>query len=72
MASVEVVNVLLTVHKVLFWFPGVVLTVIALPPNQIFGLPFFVFPFVNDPFNLFIHRKERGVNVLSGKKRQVS
>lgn len=61
-------NVFLTVHKVLLWFPSVVLTVIAFPPNQIFYLPFLVFPFVNDPFNLFINRKETGVNVLSGKK----
>lgn len=45
-------NIFLTVHKMLFWFPSVVLTLIAFPPNQIFCLPFFVFPFVNNPFNL--------------------
>lgn len=36
----------------LFWFPSVVLALIAFPPNQIFCLPFVVFPSVNNPFNL--------------------
>lgn len=36
----------------LFWFPSVVLALIAFPPNQILCLPFFVFPSVNNPFNL--------------------
>lgn len=72
MASVKIMDVLLTVHEVLLWLPGVVLAVIAFPPNQILCLPFFIFPFVNNPFNLFVNRKERSVTISSGKECRVN
>lgn len=72
MASVKIMDVLLTVHKVLLRLPGVVLAVIAFPPNQVLCLPFFIFPFVNNPFNLFVNGKETSVNISSGKKCRVN
>lgn len=54
-------------YQVLLRLPRVVLAVVALPPNQVLGLPFLVPPLVHDPFHLCREKKSFNMSLLFQK-----